>query len=622
MDNSIGNMKTMVSGPDKHGGYTLSSGDKLGQYKIISPLGRGGMGEVYLAEHAILTTRHAVKLLPAERSDSAGFIDRFHDEARVMARLDHPGIVKVQYADEQSGRHYLVMEFVGVDATEEPFDLEEALAKAPDNRLAPDVAARLGMQIADAVGSAHTAGVVHRDLKPANVLLTSRDLAKASARVTDFGLARLLGEDWVRSVIDVSIRQSILLRQGSGGQVSIGGAPTMMKAREDRSSTGSILGTYEYMSPEQRDGAEVDERSDIYALGVMLYRMVTGKKLMGRAKAASKIVPGLQKAWDDLIDACLEESPADRPEDMRQVSEMLGPLMETNASRQASLSGRGPLMGDADSPHDASVHIRSGEPRFIAKTLHRSDGDVFLVDLGNDIELEMIWIPAGAFLMGSPEGSEYDGMEKQHRVTFSRRFLMGKFEVTQEQWHAVMGNNPSHFKGANLPVEKVSWDDCQGFIEKLNGGLHGSGSSSKNPGAFRLPTEAEWEYACRAGTTSELNNDKELTSTFDHCLNLDEVGWYAKNSDSKTHPVGQKKPNAWGLYDMHGNVHEWCQDFWKTDYPHASVIDPTGPERGDGRVFRGGSWFDCAAHSRSSARSWGLQSNRWHNLGFRLVKTA
>ena len=326
MDNSIGNMKTMVSGPDKHGGYTLSSGDKLGQYKIISPLGRGGMGEVYLAEHAILTTRHAVKLLPAERSDSAGFIDRFHDEARVMARLDHPGIVKVQYADEQSGRHYLVMEFVGAEGSDEPFDLEEALAKAPDNRLAPDVAARLGMQIADAVGSAHTAGVVHRDLKPANVLLTSRDLAKASARVTDFGLARLLGEDWVRSVIDVSIRQSILLRQGSGGQVSIGGAPTMMKAREDRSSTGSILGTYEYMSPEQRDGAEVDERSDIYALGVMLYRMVTGKKLMGRAKAATKIIAGLDPDWDDLIDSCLEEELADRPQTIEEVAKNIADI--------------------------------------------------------------------------------------------------------------------------------------------------------------------------------------------------------------------------------------------------------------------------------------------------------
>ena len=574
-------------------GYTMSVGAALGQYKIIRTLGKGGMGEVYLAEHAILTTRHAVKLLPSERSQSAGFIDRFHDEARVMAKLKHAGIVKVTHADEQSGRHYLVMDFVGADGGEEPFDLEEALAKAPDNRFSPDVVALLGKQIAESVGSAHTKGVVHRDLKPANVLLTSRDLSKAEARVTDFGLARLLGEDWVRSVIDVSLRQSL----------SIGAAPTMLKAREERSSTGAILGTYEYMSPEQREGAEVDERSDIYALGVMLYRMVTGKKLMGRAKAASKLVKGLDDTWDDLIDSCLEDDPSDRPQDMGEVGEMLGQLT-----------------GEGASPRVTPVHVSPTEPRFIAKTVHRSVGDVFLVDLGNDVELEMVWILGGSFLMGSPEG-ENDRLdsETQHRVTLTKGFWMGKYPVTQEQWQSVMGSNPSHFKGAKLPVEKVSWDDCQGFIEKLNQKSEVGGRRAG--GMFRLPTEAEWEYACRAGTTSALNDGKKLTSDVGRCPNLDKVAWHKENSDSTTHPVGQKKPNAWGLYDMHGNVWEWCQD-WYGDYPSGAVTDPVGLGSGNSRVYRGGGWVNRAMYCRSANRAASPPGNSANNLGFRLVRAA
>ncbi len=221
---------------------------------------------------------------------------------------------------------------------------------------------------------------------------------------------------------------------------------------------------------------------------------------------------------------------------------------------------------------------------------------VVAVDLGGGVMLDLVLIRPGKFLMGSENG---DSDEKPvHEVTISRSFYLGKYEVTQAQWEAVMGSNPSCFKGATLPVEQVSWEDCQKFIEKIN---------SKGVGTFRLPTEAEWEYACRAGTTGG------------YAGNLDEMAWYDKNSGDMTHPVGTKKANPWGLYDMHGNVWEWCQD-WYGPYPGSAVQDPKGAAGGSYRVARGGCWYHDARICRSAARAGGSPSSRHYNLGFRLVR--
>ena len=228
--------------------------------------------------------------------------------------------------------------------------------------------------------------------------------------------------------------------------------------------------------------------------------------------------------------------------------------------------------------------------------------------------MEFVWCPPGSFMMGSSSNQQASAINAlprdlspntgkstvaaihsegpQHRVILTKGFWMAKTEVTQSQWVQVMGNNPSKFKaaGSNAPVETASWNDCQAFIARLNATL------IEQMAELRLPTEAEWEYACRAGTQTAY-------CFGDDAAKLGDYAWHSKNSDMTSHPVAEKKPNAWGLYDMHGNVWEWCSDFYGK-YPDA-VQNPVGPARGPGRVGRGGGWDDFAEDCRAAYRSYG-----------------
>jgi formylglycine-generating enzyme required for sulfatase activity/Tfp pilus assembly protein PilF len=230
------------------------------------------------------------------------------------------------------------------------------------------------------------------------------------------------------------------------------------------------------------------------------------------------------------------------------------------------------------------------------------------VDLCNGVKLELVLIPAGEFMMGSPD-SDKDAApneKPQHRVRITKPFYLGKYLVTQEQWEAVMGSNPSQLKGPKNPVEKVSWEDCQQFLGKLNA------KSAVGGGKFQLPSEAQWEYACRAGSTTKYCFGDDESK-------LGEYAWY--NAKSGNTPVGEKKPNAWGLYDVHGNVWEWCQDWWKDGYYKESPVDdPRGPTGGSRRVLRGGGWHLVARDCRSALRGWSLPGIRSYDLGFRVCQ--
>lgn len=218
-----------------------------------------------------------------------------------------------------------------------------------------------------------------------------------------------------------------------------------------------------------------------------------------------------------------------------------------------------------------------------ADAASRKSGATKTITLPGGVTMEMIWCEPGSFMMGSPVAEEgrFDD-EPLHPVTLTKGFWLGKYEVTQRQWQSVMGENPSKFKNPDRPVEGVSWEDCNAFISRLNVVLGG---------VARFPTEAEWEYACRAGSSGAVSGNGQLM----------EMAWYDANSGNETHDVGKNLPNAWGFYDMHGNVLEWCYDwFGKLDV--LSHIDPKGPPTGSFRVLRGGCWFFYARDCRSAYR--------------------
>ena len=356
MDESLTDVPTMGegSGPEE-----LKPGDRLGEYRVIRPLGRGGMGQVYEVEHTTLQRRYALKLLPSEFSSRPGFLERFRREARVMANLDHPNIVRVDDFAHLEGHYVLRLELIhGVrpqpeeaerpaDAAEPPTDLDAAatdsdggpeavppravslsdLATHFSGRLEQDLLGDLLDQILDALAYAHGLGAIHRDLKPGNILLEEAEdpgiparssavplIRSIRARVADFGLVRLVGEDWLRSRAQQSV----------SGSTSLSDAGTRGGPGDEATgdSTRSLLGTYEYMSPEQKQGSDVDARSDLYAVGLMTCRLLTGRSDTG-LQLPSELVPDIRKGWDDFVRKALHPDPPGRFQSAQEMREAL-----------------------------------------------------------------------------------------------------------------------------------------------------------------------------------------------------------------------------------------------------------------------------------------------------------
>jgi formylglycine-generating enzyme required for sulfatase activity len=251
------------------------------------------------------------------------------------------------------------------------------------------------------------------------------------------------------------------------------------------------------------------------------------------------------------------------------------PALEEMVSRALAQIRSNPTSGLIQSTGELAALLKAGDEREF--------------EIAPGVKIVMCWIPPGEFLMGNADDEDDVDDSIQHKVKITQGFWLAKTQTTQAQWQAVMGNNPSLFKGRNLPVEQVKWNDVCGNDTRSGGFLGKLNQFSTVGGRFDLPTEAQWEYACRAGTSGEYAGD------------LDQMGWYGDNAGRETNPVGQKKPNAWGLHDMHGNVVEWCADWWGS-YDLNVVEDPTGPATGWSRVSRGGGWQDYEDDCRSASR--------------------
>jgi formylglycine-generating enzyme required for sulfatase activity len=578
--------------PTPNNTQSLPTGTRLEQFVIERVLGAGGFGVTYLATDSRLNRKVVIKEnLPAQfcfrdpasltvaprhshGDDATNFLwslENFSKEAALLASLEHPGIVRVLHSFESLGTAYFVMPFVEGETFDE---LVRQIERRP---FTEDELRGLLDRVLSALDHLHQRGIYHRDIKPGNILITNEGVPV----LIDFGSARQRLSERSMTVVE-----------------SAGYTPF-----EQLQSRGNV-GPW----------------SDLYALGATLVKAITGEAL---PKAADRAFDDPYKPLADIpiwlerfsvaflsgVDGALQMRPKDR---WQNAGEWKAHLHQSTAAKAESTVPESKVEVTA-TPQQAPNAVHTSSPLPLPTVEERD----FL--LAYQMPIRMCWIPPGEFLMGSP-GNELGRQpdETQHRVQITRGFWVGKYPVTQAQWRAVMGSNPSHFIGENLPVESVSWleicNDSQGaggFLSRIN-------STAPSGFSFDLPSEAEWEYACRARTDAHLNHGKNLSYDTGECQNLDEVAWYAGNSGFRTQPVGQKIPNAWGLHDMHGNIAEWCMDFYG-DYANKWDTDPAGTFTGLYRVYRGGSWINGPKDCRSSSRAGVAPETHLRNLGFRLV---
>ncbi|MHB1422601.1 MAG: bifunctional serine/threonine-protein kinase/formylglycine-generating enzyme family protein [Gemmataceae bacterium] len=541
-------------------------------WELEEMVGVGGFGEVWKARHVHLRSKAPVALkfclngaaAPALRNE-AGVLDR------VMRHGRHPGIVPLLNTYLSAEPPCLEYEFV------EGGDLAGLIQDLHGHgRMTPDLANRLFVHLVEIVAHAHRADppIVHGDLKPANVLVRRGADGKIGLRVTDFGIGGLAASQAAReSKQPTRSRQELL--------------------------TEAVRGAYTplYASPEQmmrRRGEPADTRDDVHALGVIWYQLITGDLGMmsvppdWREQVEER---GLEGQLVKLLASCIASRAAKRTASAIALAEQLG---------AASLVLQ-------------KVEKETSQKKKQEERLWKEPqaGDLIAVSLSESITMKFAWCPPGTFLMGSPwSEAERSDDETQHRVTLTRGFYLGIHPVTQVQWQAVMANNPSNFKSNDRPVEQISWDDCQAFCTKL-GQLTGK--------RFRLPTEAEWEYACRAGTTTPFYFGDTISTDQ---ANYDGNSTYGRGKKGvyrqQTTTVGSFPANAWGLFDMHGNVWEWCED-WYGPYPENDIKDQKYMNIGEARVLRGGSWCGYPRWCRSARRRRDAPGYRHFNVGCRVV---
>ena len=622
-----------------------------GKYRVEVYLASGGFGNTYLATDTVFNEKVVVKelyvrgmcgretdhlnisiSLTENREAFTALQRRFKREANILRRLIHPNIVRVLDLFDENGTSYYVMDLVDGES------LSQHMKRTGKPMTEQDVMPLL-WQVLDALEAVHAASIWHLDLKPANIMLDR----KGNALLIDFGASKQL-------------------RSQDGNSLSLSSA---------------LAYTPGFASPEQMEQSieRFGAWTDLYSLGATLYNLLTThqppspSEIVEDAHDALCLPPSVSKQMGDLILWLMKPNRRERPQSVADVKQFLGgkPVQpsqprpaqspspspqdhksETDDGETVMKGGKNIQEKHKQAPDTKKAKVSSkkrmgywlaklaavcgvigavvigvkecggaqqttadtGGSQQTTKAAVTKSGDNLILTVG-DVTYKLVYVDGGTFTMGATreQGSDAESNEKpSHSVTLSS-YHIGETEVTQALWQAVMGSLPSYIssssydlKGSQRPVCYVSWEDCQRFISRLNSltGQH-----------FRLPTEAQWEYAARGGIKSR--GYKYSGSNY-----LGSVAWYYDNSSSTTHPVKTKSPNELGLYDMSGNVWEWCQD-WYGSYSSGSQTNPTGASSGSGRVSRGGSWLYVAWGCRVSNRCNGTPSGRGGNLGLRLA---
>ena len=599
-------------------------GDTIaGRYEYVRELGHGGMGRVYLCRDTMANGRlMAVKTVPDILRDDHDAVAMLQCEYDNMFNLTNDGIVAVRNLVKDDYRFYVVMDY----AEGETLETYLKRVRRPDSSVTFDVARRL----AAALDYANGKGMVHRDVKPGNVMVQIDGSDVKSVKLLDFGLG-------------LHIRESV--SHVSGVMTS---------------------GTPAYKSPEQWRPDLYDDKltkqSDQYSLAALVYEMLAGTgrypfhnyDLTTFPNAVLNVPP---KRLDDQpahVNDALQKALAKKPEDRFDNCTAFMKAMTTKSEAKLSIQPPKPVEPPKTTVSPAASQQMEPKPQPISvatKTDGKASkrwmwilavvaligvlaliagvsaerekthpltvnsyqqGEDRVVEL-NGVKMTLKHITAGTFMMGSPISEiGRDRNEVQHRVTLTRDYWLGETEVTQEQYRAVTGKNPSDVdKGEAYPVKNVSWVEAMAFCERLTKVERANGNLPEGY-EYTLPTETQWEYAARGG---HRGSGHHVYSGSDAIY---DVAWYDGNSNRSTHPVRQKCANELGLYDMSGNVWEWCRD-WYGDYPTGSVTDPTGPLSGSRRVLRGGSWSYNARGCRSAVRGDDFPSGRNLHIGFRVA---
>ena len=562
------------------------------RYRVQCQLGRGGFGVTY--EINEVRTNQA-KVLKVLINNDPKAVELFKQEADVLSQLHHSGIPNVELDayfeyypyNSQNPIHCLVMEKVVGE------DLEKYMQKRGLRPINQTTAIEWLKDLIIILEQVHNKDFFHRDIKPSNIMLRSES---AELVLIDFGTVR-------------KVTSTVFKQQGG--------------------VTGIISAGY---TPSEQINNNAVPQSDFFALGRTFVYLLTGKEPLDPIMYDSynetlnwrNHAPQISSMLADLLDDMMQRLYKNRPQNTQVILQRIAAIEKALQSPKPQPPKPQPPKPQPPIPSNNlktfSFEVVTTDARGNITNRRKESAKYFTEDLGNSVTLEMVEIPGGTFIMGSPESEakRLSNEGPQHQVTVPS-FYMGKYELTQVQYQAIMrrnpfnfmGRNPSYFKGDNRPVERVSWNNAVEFCEKL---------SQKTGKKYRLPSEAEWEYACRAGTTTPFYFGESITPDL---VNYNGNYTYASAQKGKdrqqTTDVGTFPPNSFGLYDMHGNLWEWCQDRYQQNYINAptdgsALTSPIGY-----KLLRGGSWDNDPDYCRSASRDYNNLGSDYDNLGFRVV---